>query len=275
MQASTQPKARSAPHRHISERSTRVASIRSIERALEVLVVLNQFSVCSLDTLHKQTHIPKPTLVRILDTFKLKGLVADAPQWGAYTITSGVKSLAAGYHGIPRIVEASKLPMDNLTRLYKWPVALAIPHDGAAVVRYSTIPLSPVALLHSSIDMRLSLVSRALGRAYLAFCTQRERQALLEHLSASRQAEDAIAADHVAAKFMLAQVRKQGYALRSPGVRPVSNTLAVPVYSGRSVIASMGLTWISSAMTNEQAIKKFLVPLKEASDFISERLARL
>ena len=43
----------------------------------------------------------------------------------------------------------------------------AVLENNAMVVRYSTIPLSPLAMRHSTINVRLSLVSRAIGRAYL------------------------------------------------------------------------------------------------------------
>jgi IclR family mhp operon transcriptional activator len=250
-------------------------SIRAVERAIDVLVVLNRHPVCTLDLLHRKTAIPKPTLVRLLETLQGKGLVIHAPQYGAYSLISGIKLLSSGYHGEPRIVEAAMPPMNDLTRALKWPVAVAVPDYDAVVVRFSTIPTSPLSLLHSTINMRLSLVSRALGRAYLAFCTLEERRALLDILKLSEHEEDAVAHDGPAIQTMLRQTRLQGYALRLPGVRPVSNTLAVPVFDGHRAVASLGLTWIASALPEDQAVKKFLGPMQEAADSIKERLAKL
>lgn len=249
--------------------------IRSVERALDVLLALNRTPVCTLDHLYRQTGLPKPTLVRLLETLEGKGMVVRAPQYGAYSLASGVKTLSDGYHGEPRIVEAAMPPMNDLTRLFKWPVALAVPDYDAVVIRYSTIAQSPLALLHSSVNMRLSMVGRALGRAYLAFCTHAERQALLEVLQGSEREEDALARDRPQLQALLQQDRAQGFSTRMPGVRPVSNTLAVPVRDGRRVVASVGLTWISSALTEAQARQKFLQPLQETAGFIKQRLARI
>lgn len=249
--------------------------IRSVERALDVLLALNAAPVCTLDQLHRKTGLPKPTLVRLLETLESKGMVAHAPQYGAYSLNSGVRALSAGYHGEPRIVQAAMAPMNDLTRLFKWPVALAVPDRDSVVIRYSTIPHSPLALLHSSVNMRLSMVGRALGRGYLAFCTLAERRALLEMLQYSEREEDAIAREEEQIRELLDRNRKQGFAMRLPGVRPVSNTIAVPVYEGRRVVASMGLTWISSVLTEEQAQQKFLKPLQESARFIKEKLARM
>ena len=249
--------------------------IRSVERAIDVLLALNRSPVSSLDLLHRQTGIPKPTLVRLLETLQTRGLVAHAPQYGAYTLSSGVKTLSSGYHGEPRIVEAAAAPANELTQRIKWPLAVAVPDYDAVVVRYSTIPNSPLALLHSTINMRLSLVGRAMGRAYLAFCSRQECRALLDVLSLSENAEDRLAHDRKSMDAVLREIRAQGYATRPPGIRPVSGTLAVPVFEGRRAVASIGLTWIASTLSNEQAVAKYLAPMQELSRTVSARLVKL
>jgi len=249
--------------------------IRAVERAIDVLLALNRYPVSTLDLLHRQTGIPKPTLVRLLETLQGRGLVVHAPQYGAYSLTSGAKTLSSGYHGEPRIVEAAAGLVDDLTRKIKWPLALAVPDYDAMIVRYSTIPSSPLALLHSTINMRLSLVSRALGRAYLAFCSREECSALLDILKLSPHEEDALVHDTKAVSAMLKQIRKQGYALRAPGVRPVSGTLAVPVFEGKRVVATIGMTWIASTFGNDKAVERYLEPMQSLSKAITQRLASL
>ena len=95
---------------------------------------------------------------------------------------------------MPRVVEIAAPLVRKLTEEIKWPIAVAMLDVDALVVRYSTIPYSPLSLLHSSINMRLSLVSRALGRAYLAFCSS-EQEMLLEVVRQSHHPEDRLAQD--------------------------------------------------------------------------------
>jgi len=254
---------------------TSFAPIRSVERAFDVLLALNRNPVSTLDQLYQQTHIPKPTLVRLLQTLQKMDIVARAPQNGAYSLLSGVRTLSAGYHGEPRIIEAAAAPMHALTRKIKWPLAVAVPENDAVVVRCSTIPDSPLALLHSTINMRLSLVGRAMGRAYLAFCGREERCALLNSLNLSDHEEDSLAKNRPAILATLKKIRQQGYALRDPGIRPVSGTLAVPVMEDQRVVASLGMTWIASAISNEQAVERYLESLQDLSRLISARLANL
>jgi IclR family mhp operon transcriptional activator len=202
-------------------------------------------------------------------------MVRHAPQHGAYYLTSEILTLSAGYHSEPRLVEAAATLLDELTRQIKWPLAIAVPDADAMVVRYSTIPLSPLSLLHSTIGMRLSFVSRALGRAYLAFCEPDEQAMLIKLLQTSSAPEDATARDAVALRAILNEVCARGLATRDPHVRAVSNTLAVPIYEASRVVATVGLTFFASAMTPEEAIRRYRTDMLRLSAGISERLETL
>ena len=244
--------------------------IRAVSRAIDLLQALNRQPVSSIDDLHGQTGIPKPTIVRLLRTFVAKGLACHAPKHGAYYLTSQVQSLSVGYHSVPKIVEAAAPLLDAMTSRVKWPTAVAVPDGNAVIIRYSTVPHSPLALLHSSINMRLSLVTRALGRAFLAFCDNDERDFILKALSTSSEPEDALARNLPAVRRVLSETRARGYATRDPKVRPVSNTIAVPVFENKRVVATVGLTFISSALRPEEAVREHLAQVKDISQEISE-----
>ena len=232
--------------------------VEAVVRAVQLLECLNQHPVTSIAQLHRQTAISKPSLVRLLQTLEGLGYVRRAPKPGGYLLTSRVRMLASGYHSEPRVVEVVAPLLDALTAIIKWPAALAVPDSGAAVIRYSTIPNSPLALLHSSIDMRLSLVTRALGLAYLAFCEQEEREALISLADPADNPENAAAQNRRSLDSTLEMVRRQGYALRDPKVRPVSNTLAIPIFDAHRVVGSVGVTWFASTMGRDEAVKRYL-----------------
>lgn len=249
--------------------------VRSVVRAIELLQALNRHPVSTLEMLHEQTRIPKPTIVRMLQTFEGRGMVKHAPQHGAYFLTSGVRTLTCGYHSEPMIMEAATPLMDALTLRVKWPAAIAVLEDNAMVVRYSTIPLSPLALKHSTINVRLSLVRRAIGRAYLAFCAPEQQQTLLQALAQSTWDEDEPAKDTAAMRRVLDEVRESGYALRDPRVWPASNTLAVPIFDSHGVAASLGLTFFASTLKPQQAVERYLAELQQVAREIGERLRKL
>lgn len=251
---------------------TAARPINVVLRALQILRALNRQPVSSVAVIHGHTGIPKATIVRLLQTLEADGLVRRAPQYGSYYLTSEVTALTSGYHSEPRIVEASSALAEGITRELKWPVSVAVPAGEAMSVRYSTIPNSPLSFFHSTINMRLSLITQALGRAYLAFCEPLEQEALIQLLA--RTSSEPIDGQEASLRRMLAEVRERGYALRDPRVRPDSSTIAVPIFEQGRVVATIGLTWFSSAVTVEQAVLRFLGPLQQASVGISDALSK-
>ena len=251
------------------------AGVRSVERAIDLLQALNQQAVSTIDDLCHRTGLPKSTITRLLRTFESRGLVAQTARFGAYHLASGVMSLASGYNRKPQAVEVAIPVCDALTRQVKWPVTLALFDIDAMVVRYSTIPQSPLSLLHSSINLRRSMVGRALGRAYLAFCPKEEREFILASLKDSTREEDRLIHDLPALRDLLNRTRKQGYALRDPEYSGRSCTLAIPVRRDAHVVATLGLSWFSSVMQPDEAVRRYLPELREAARRITAGLASM
>jgi len=164
-------------------------TVEAASRTLLLLEELNRHRVTSIDRLHKATGLPKSTVVRLMKSLCAMGYAANDRRQGGYAVASRVKSLSNGFHGDPLVVEAARPWALAFTRQYHWPIAVAVLDRSSVVVRFSTIPDSPVSPFHATINMRLQLLSRALGRAYIAFCPPNERSLLLDMLSVSDDPE--------------------------------------------------------------------------------------
>jgi IclR family mhp operon transcriptional activator len=164
--------------------------------------------------------------------------------------------------------------MIDFTKREGWPLALALFDLNAMVVRASSIPYTSLSLFHSSLNMRLSMVSRALGRAYLAHSTPNEQKIILEIVKHSGDPEDEPARNEEAMTRMIAQVRERGYATRSSMIEPKSSTIAVPVRENGRVMACLGFTWISAAMPLQKAVDQYLPHILSTSEAITAELAR-
>src|SRR6202790_4365748 len=79
---------------------------RRPRRALALLEELNRQRINSIQHLHEATALPKSTIVRLLETLRLLGYVANDRRQGGYQVTSGVRGLSSGFHGDPLVVEA-------------------------------------------------------------------------------------------------------------------------------------------------------------------------
>lgn len=250
--------------------------VESVRRAMSLLHELNRQRVSSVHHLHHATGLPKSTIVRLLDTLIALGYVVNDQRQGGYQVTSLVRSLSAGFHGDPLVVEASRPWAIAFTRKFQWPVAVAVLDRDAVAVRFSTIPDSPVSPFHATLNKRLQLMSRALGRAYIAFCPPSERNLLLDMLATSEDPEDATAHDRDAALTLLAMIRRAGFADRSAMVEPKSSsTIAVPVTLGRKVLATVGVTFFTSAIPKAEAIARYVPPLKEMAKNIQTSVVLL
>ncbi len=251
-------------------------NVQSVTRAFDLLEALNRQKIASIKQLHEVTGLPKPTIVRLLKTLAAMGYVANDQRQGGYSVTSMVRALSCGFHGDPLVVEAGRAWAIDLTHRFKWPVAIAVLDEDAIIVRFSTIPDSPISPFHGTVGSRLSLVSRGLGRAYLAFCPAAERNILLQILSSSKDPEDAPARRPAALLRSLQPIRRQGFAERDPAVEPKSSsTLAVPVMDGDRVLATLGLTYFTSAMKRAQAVELYVPHLRSAAENIGRSIGRL
>lgn len=252
------------------------ATVRSVERALAVLQAMNRRPVSSVDYLHKTTKLPKPTLVRLLHTMVKAGYITNDARQAGYQLTSLVTSLSCGFHGDPLVVQAGQAWAVNLTRQLKWPVGIAVFDEDAVVIRYSTVADSPMSPFHATINMRLSLFSRALGRAYLAYCSEEQLEAIVARCAASDDPENALARDPVALREMIEHVRRAGYAIRDRRVEPRnSNTIAMPIMVGGEVRASIGITYFTAAIRSRAALQQCIDALRVTTENIAVEIERL
>lgn len=251
-------------------------AVQSVLRALQVLEELNRRRTVSIAELHRATGLPKPTLVRLLETLIAAGYVTGGQRLEGYQVTSLVVNLSAGFHGGPLVVEAARPVALRLTQTLKWPAAVAVPEQDAVVICFSTIPDSHMAPIHSTIGRRLSLLGRGLGRAYLAFCPDDEREVLLRMLAARPPGEDNPPDLMATARAVVAAVRRQGYADRDPQVEPRnSNTIAMPVREKGRVVATLGVGFYRSAVTERMLRDEILPELRAAVRTTERQLARL
>jgi IclR family mhp operon transcriptional activator len=242
--------------------------VQSVQRALALLAELNRQRVTSVGELHQRTGLPKPTIVRLLETLIAEGFAASDSRLGGYQVTSKVAALSSGFHGAPMVIEAARPWAIELTRKLKWPAAVAVLQEDAVFVRFSTIADSPVSPFHATINMRLSLISRALGRAYLAYCPKEERQLLVRMLSASDHAEDRLKNLARVVQQLVRSTRSRGFAERDLN----SGTIAVPIMAHRVVLATLGLTYFRSAVRRSTLVDTLVPALKEARTHIEQSI---
>ena len=98
---------------------------------------------------------------------------------------------------------------------------------------------------------RLVLLITAIGRVYLAFCSQTQRESLLEILSRSNKEEDKLAKNKAELQKILSDARAQGYAT-AVHPRRISEQVSIavpPTFIFGSACAQHGMTPFSAKLT--------------------------
>ena len=259
------------------ERLVSFLPIRSVMRTLEILEELNKNRVSSIRHLHLKTKLPKPTIVRALQTLLQAGYVTNDPRQAGYQVTSKVNSLSAGFHGDPLVVEVGRAQAIALTKKFTWPASIATIEKTTVVVRYSTISDSPNSPFHATVNMSLTLDKHALGLAYLAFCPKNEQEILMRALGHLNMLKgNALNEREILLKQSLQRIHQQGFSERNPETEPrSSNTIAVPIIGENRVLGTLGLTYFRSAYNSFEATQKFVSTLQKAAKSISKNAQEL
>ena len=247
--------------------------VKSVSRALDVLLALNKLRIASVTAIHEETGFPKSTIVRMLETLRAEGYVARDNLCGGYRVTSRVQKLNAGYQGISQLIEVARPLAIELTHRLKWPIGIGVIDGDAIAIKFWTGTISPWSHTNTVLGLRPDLLTTAMGRAYLAYCSTEERERHLRQL----QADPARAFgpdEERDFRALLEQVRRDGYATRDPRTKPYrTTTLAVPIREGENVHGLVSISIFTSAVSRDKVVERIVVPLQETCARIEHALS--
>src|ERR1700735_3792302 len=88
----------------------------SVGRGMNVVETLNLRPVTSLEALHQATRMPKPTLVRLLETLIAAGYVHRVSRREGYAVTEAVLRLSAGVRDRDVLIDVARPLIEAFTR---------------------------------------------------------------------------------------------------------------------------------------------------------------
>lgn len=248
-------------------------NIHSVAKVLKLLEMMNLQPVSSIERLHELTKIPKPTIVRMLNTLASEGYVQKVSRAAGYSLTERILRISAGYRYDDHVIEVAREILLDYTAHYKWPVLVATFDRDAMVLRFSTKWQSPFADHDGDQTfMRMPMLVSAGGLAYLAFCPDEERESILGILRDSPLPSNKLAGDRDATARILADVRNKGYSIKpSMKIDPFVG-MGLPIFQNGNVAAALSFRYLPSAMSEAKAAETYLVPLREAVCRIEQAL---
>ena len=187
-----------------------VKSVRALARGLEVFKALQQQPAASLQDLHRDTGLSKPTLLRILKTLEEGGMARRSLGDGRYRVSANVRFFGRDLGEHDAIAEQAAPELDRLCRELLWPSDIAVYKDGAMEILETSRPQTPFLVNRGRMGYRVHMLMSAVGCAYLAFCPAGEREEILARLRHSDDPYDRKARNRAAVAAELAECRRRG-----------------------------------------------------------------
>lgn len=251
--------------------------MRTLERGLMVLEALDRSGCLSLHDLYQSTKLPKSTLLRVLATLDKTGHARRRIADGSWRRTARPFSPASAMQD--RLIDIGSDVLDEMCAKLAWPSDLAVYHDGAMEILESTRRKSPFVMNRLAIGFRVPVLLSGLGRAWLAFCSDEEREAIVADLVASDDASDRTAHDSAFVKALVAETQSKGYGIRADGysvrratLEDKTSGIAVPIFLNGRVAACINLVWVLSAFDENAFVRRYLGELRSAAACIQQRL---
>jgi len=134
------------------------------------------------------------------------------------------------------------------------------------VIQETTHSRSPLSIDRGMIGRRLPMLRTSAGRAYLAACGTSERDLIINHLRRIDEPDDRPFLEPDRLKRMIAETAERGYGIRSEGeFNPKTASIAVAIARDDIVFGCISIIWIRSALSLDEAIAKFIAPLRAAA----------
>lgn len=235
--------------------------ICSLERGLEVLEYLNTVRAATALGIAAELKIPRPTVYRILETLEEYGLLYRSASDSVFRLTVAAGRLSKGFTDEEWIVSLGAPLLAELGEKVIWPTDLATFDRDSMIIRQSTHRSSPFSIDVGMIGRRRHMLKSPLGRAYLAFCPEEERNEILAYLRRSNDPENALSHDEAFLESIIATSRANGYSTCREMSHPKCASMAVPVFQGSHVIACINIVWVAAIIDYDEAIARYLPEL--------------
>ncbi|WP_322966336.1 IclR family transcriptional regulator domain-containing protein [Sphingomonas fuzhouensis] len=247
-------------------------NVRTIARGIDLLAHLNVVGNASGSAIAAQLGLSRPSTYRLLETLATCGLVRFNRETNRYTLAWPVRTLSSGLNDRNRVMCVATPVLYELQAELIWPTDLAVHENGEMVIHESTHPVSPYSIESGMVGSRHPMLLGSLGRAYLAFCPESERDQILEHFLSRCSGGQSFFETPAQIEFMVNKTRKDGFGSRQRDVNQKTSSIALPIRLGGRVLACMDVSWISSALSFDKAVATFLPSLQAACRTVETRL---
>lgn len=242
-----------------------------------MLQAVNRGRSLSMMEICRTSRVPYPTACRIVQTLLHEGMIEREPARKRYRATALVQSLASGFHDEDQLVSTAHPHIVALCEKLLWPISLTSRVGPHMMVRDSTHAMTSLTLNNYYPGFTLPLMECSTGQVYMAFCSDAQREHILDGLKQIDGSAERMASLLLANDSLLTQIRAQGFATfarnlytDNPGK---TSSIAVPIFKDGQVAGAIALIFFAVAMTMEKAVQQFVAPLAATAAAITAEIS--
>lgn len=259
--------------------SANYREVRGLSRGLAVLRALNAMpgGIGGVAELARVTGLHRTTVKRLLETLKAEGLVHHKDDGASYALGFEVRRLSEGYVGAEWVDRVAAPAMREHLRALSWPSDLATPDGGFMIVRESTHRVSMLSQHRATIGIRIPMLVSSLGRAWLTWCAEEEREATLTLLQNRSDPIGEMARDAAYVKRIVRETRRRGYAVNKGewAAEASVTAIGIPVRIGEHAIGAINLVMQNNAVSDREIATRYVPLLRTLAEEISNGAASL
>lgn len=248
--------------------------VKSLERGLILLETLARVGWATPTRLARETGIQRSTIYRLMNTLEQLAYVTRRDEDGTFFLTGKMNSVGREVRPQDIDIDIISQTLTALVGEIHWPSDFAVLSDAQLTIMASNHRLSSMSSFRGLIGAHRSLLRSALGRALLAAMSPQELEQALEIVRFGGGPDAAELANCDSVMLAIEDTRARGYAASNGLIDPKISAIGLAVHRGQSVAGAINIVYYRSAMSCEEAARRYLGPLKSSVAEIERRIAQ-
>lgn len=249
--------------------------VEALSRGLTILRYVNEEQEATVGGLHAKSGLDKATIVRMLETLEQDGYVTrcDGAHWRS---TGKTILLSGGYSAVREMGRLVSPVLSESREILKWPASFGIFDRDAMIIADTTHDWRGMMVTRQP-NHRPPMLTTSLGRAYLAFMDDEERDALLDLLRRDPTGWNVMVKKPRKVRDLIADIREKGYAVADSNY--MAHTfggdlwgMSVPVKGETRLYGALVIMALRRVIGEEEGVVDLAPRMKEVALRIAEAL---
>lgn len=247
-------------------------TVRAIARGLEVLAAVNRYPNAPVAELSKIVGLHRTTVYRILETLEGQGYLLRRVYDDTYQVTYKVDRLGGRTHSGDEVIDVATPFLRDLIERIDWPCSIVTVSHDAMSIRDTTHGRAKIQVHDARVGTRVPILVSAVGRAYLAFASESKCHSLIENMKRSPAHECKRAREVNYLNKLITGTRNRGYAVSIGEYQSWLGSIGMPIRTRGEVVACMNVVFLTAAMDENTAVRRYLPTLEKAVHDIEDGL---